>query len=219
MERTQYKKSSKTQDRILDVAEDLFSKQGFDATTTRQITAAAGVRTASVNYYFKTKRDLMIAVIDRRFDILRREREAMLANVDTHSGDQPTQIKAIVEAFVLPLAKLTKTDPVGWSNYNRIIAQLALNKELPHDTYAEKINKTAEKFIVGLKATSPNKSLNDVIEAYQFLLGAVLFAFTESDRFTQALNGNSQLAQAASNPKPLVNFISAGLVELFDPGQ
>lgn len=215
MRKTQYKKSSETQERILDVAEDLISKQGFDATTTRQITAAADVRNASVNYYFKTKRDLMIAVIDRRFDVLRREREAMLAKVDAQSGDQPAQIKAIVEAFVLPLATLTQAEPVGWSNYNRIMAQIALTDELPQDDYTDKVNKTAEKFIVSLKAASPNKSMSEVVAAYQFVLGAVLFAFTENDRFASALEDGSQLSKAAKNPQPLVTFISAGLVQLF----
>lgn len=215
MGKTQYKKSSLTQERILDVAESLFAKQGFDATTTRQITAAAGVRNASVNYYFETKRDLMVAVIDRRFDVLRREREAMLAKADSISDDPAAQIKTIVEAFVIPLADLTKTDPLGWSNYNRIMAQLALRNDWPQDDYTKKVNKIAEKFIEKLKVASPDTSLSDVIEAYRFLLGTVLFAFTENSRFSQAHIDASKLSQAAVNPQPLVIFISAGLVKLF----
>lgn len=215
MGKTQYKKSSQTQDRILDVAEDLFAKQGFDATTTRQITAAAGVRNASVNYYFETKRDLMVAVIDRRFDVLRRDREAMLAKVDCLSSDPPAQIKAIVEAFVIPLAELTRTEPRGWSNYNRIMAQLALRDEWPEDDYAEKVNKIAEKFIAKLMVASPASSLAELIEAYQFVLGTVLFAFAESDRFAHRRSDGAELSQAAENPQRLVTFVSAGLVAVF----
>ena len=68
MVKARYKKSSDTQCRILDAAEELFAQQGFEATTTRQITSLADVRNASINYYFATKRDLGVAVIDRRFD-------------------------------------------------------------------------------------------------------------------------------------------------------
>ena len=216
MGKTQYKKSNQTQERILDVAEDLFAKQGFDATTTRQITAAAGVRSASVNYYFETKRDLMVAVIDRRFDVLRHEREAMLAKVDSSSDNPAKQITAIVGAFVIPLANLTKTDPRGWSNYNRIMAQLALRNEWPQDDYAEKVNEIAEKFMFRLKSASPATPPNDIIEAYQFLLGTVLFAFTVNNRFAQDSNDCSGLSQAAHSPLPLVTYISAGLISLFE---
>lgn len=216
MGRTQYKKSSQTQDRILNVAEDLFAKQGFDATTTRQITAAAGVRNASVNYYFETKRDLLVAVIDRRFDVLRLEREAMLARVDNMSDDWRTRIQTIVEAFVFPLATLTKSDLVGWSNYNRIMAQIALRSEWPKDDYSVKVNKTAEEFVISLQTASPNASHDDAVGAYQFMLGAMLFAFAASDRFMRAHPNGSATYQTAVDPLPLVAFVTAGLIQLFD---
>ena len=219
MGKTQYKKSSQTQDRILDVAEDLFAKQGFDATTTRQITAAAGVRNASVNYYFETKRDLMVAVIDRRFDSLRLEREEMLDRVNDVSSDAPAKIKAIVEAFVLPLAKLTQDDPIGWGNYNRIMAQLAIRSEWPQDDYSTKVNEIAKKFMARFQEVNPQSSPADVITAYQFMLGAVLFTFTTNDRFQQAGRTVVDPAQIVIDPQPLVAFLAAGLGKLMDVSQ
>jgi TetR/AcrR family transcriptional regulator len=50
---------------ILDAAERLFARQGFDATTVKQIGTEAGVNAALIYYYFGDKRGLHQAVIGR----------------------------------------------------------------------------------------------------------------------------------------------------------
>ncbi len=63
-----------TREVILDTAESLFAQQGHDATSMRQITSAAGVNLASVNYHFGSKESLVQAVLKRRLAVLNRER-------------------------------------------------------------------------------------------------------------------------------------------------
>jgi len=50
---------------ILDAAERLFAKQGFDATSLTQVGAAAGVSRGTPGYFFRTKAELYQAVLDR----------------------------------------------------------------------------------------------------------------------------------------------------------
>lgn len=50
---------------ILDTAEALFSKNGFDATSTREIAETAGVNVAMISYYFGSKENLLFAIIER----------------------------------------------------------------------------------------------------------------------------------------------------------
>lgn len=74
--------SSENQDRegkILDVAEDLFANQGFAATSIRQIADQATVNPALVHYYFKNKKSLLSAVIERVFHPLAQS----IAQLDT----------------------------------------------------------------------------------------------------------------------------------------
>src|SRR5256885_12755889 len=66
-------KSSATQGRILDAAEALFMEHGFEATSLRQITAAANVNLAAVHYHFGSKEDLFEAVPHPRLDPLNQE--------------------------------------------------------------------------------------------------------------------------------------------------
>ena len=56
------------QSKLLDIAEELFAESGFAATSIRKIADAAGVNPALVHYYFGTKRDLLVTVMDRALE-------------------------------------------------------------------------------------------------------------------------------------------------------
>jgi AcrR family transcriptional regulator len=49
--------------RLLEIAGQKFAEKGFDATNVREITEAAGMNVASVNYHFRSKEDLYIAAV------------------------------------------------------------------------------------------------------------------------------------------------------------
>ncbi len=51
---------------ILTTAEDLFSTKGFDGTSVRDISEAAGVNVAMISYYFGSKEKLMEALFELR---------------------------------------------------------------------------------------------------------------------------------------------------------
>jgi AcrR family transcriptional regulator len=53
-------------DRILAAAERLFAERGFDRTSTARIAAAAAVPHGLIFYHFKTKMDLLLAVVRDR---------------------------------------------------------------------------------------------------------------------------------------------------------
>jgi AcrR family transcriptional regulator len=53
---------------ILEAAARLFAKQGFAATSTREIAARAGLRQASLFHYFPRKEAILGAVLDRAID-------------------------------------------------------------------------------------------------------------------------------------------------------
>ena len=52
-----------TKERILDVAIDLFAQRGFDAVAMREIAEAAGVRKATLYYYFTTKDEILVQIL------------------------------------------------------------------------------------------------------------------------------------------------------------
>jgi AcrR family transcriptional regulator len=53
-----------TKERILNVAIDLFAVKGFDAVSLREIAEAAGVRKATLYYYFTTKDEILEKILE-----------------------------------------------------------------------------------------------------------------------------------------------------------
>ena len=72
MEREEF--GSTTRARILDTAEELFSRNGIAATSLRALTRAAEVNLAAVHYHFGGKEALLDAVVARRAESVNRER-------------------------------------------------------------------------------------------------------------------------------------------------
>src|SRR5437868_14883768 len=82
--------SADTKTRILDAAEQLFTEHGFEATSLRQLTTAAGVNLATVNYHFGTKEELFQAVLTRRLDPMNQERIELLRSEERRVGKEMT---------------------------------------------------------------------------------------------------------------------------------
>lgn len=62
--------TSNVSDRILDVARDLFIKNGYAGTSVRDMATASGTNVAHVKYYFDSKYNLFEIIFDEAFDIL-----------------------------------------------------------------------------------------------------------------------------------------------------
>lgn len=110
-----------TPERLLDAAELLFAERGIDAVSVRAVNAAAGANVAAVHYHFGSKDALVDAVLRRRMDALGARRLAMLAALPAAG---PPEVRAVVEALVVPLAELA-TEPGGSGPaYVRVLATL-----------------------------------------------------------------------------------------------
>lgn len=56
--------SSETRERLLGVARQAFAHNGYDATTNKEIAAAAGITAGAIYHYYPSKVDLYMAVYD-----------------------------------------------------------------------------------------------------------------------------------------------------------
>lgn len=65
--------ASSTQARVVEAASHLFARRGYAATSIADIAQAAGLLKGNLAYYFKTKQDLLGAVLAARADALRAE--------------------------------------------------------------------------------------------------------------------------------------------------
>jgi|SRR5450432_57910 len=69
---------SSKQLQLLDSAELLFSRKGFDGTSVRDISESAGINTAMISYYFGSKEKLMEAIFERKSLYIREKVDLLL---------------------------------------------------------------------------------------------------------------------------------------------
>lgn len=99
-------RGSLSKDALLDAAERLIAERGFEVPL-RDIAVAAGQRNNSaVNYHFRSRQDLLDAVVNRRLLPMEVERERMLGELDEAEA---SDVHALMRVLVLPLLRLEST--------------------------------------------------------------------------------------------------------------
>lgn len=96
-------KDSGTRERIFREAERLFAERGFDRVSMRDLTLAAGVNLAAVNYHYGSKDGLLLAIFRRRAAELNRERAQLLQQV--LDGDGQPAVRAVLSALIAPATR------------------------------------------------------------------------------------------------------------------
>jgi AcrR family transcriptional regulator len=112
-----------TKEKILDTAEALFMEHGFEATSLRAITTAAGVNLAAVNYHFGSKEELFQTVLSRRLDPMNQERVDLLAELERSAAPMPSPCDRILTAMFIPALKLARNPQRGGTNFLRLLGR------------------------------------------------------------------------------------------------
>ena len=112
-----------TKEKILDTAEALFMEHGFEATSLRAITTAAGVNLAAVNYHFGSKEELFQTVLSRRLDPMNQERVDLLAELERSAAPDAVPCDRILTAMFIPALKLARNPQRGGTNFLRLLGR------------------------------------------------------------------------------------------------
>ena len=115
--------SGATKDRILDAAEALFVEHGFEATSLRALTTAAGVNLAAVNYHFGSKEELFQAVLTRRLDPMNQARLELLTRLEANAARRPVSCESILTALLIPALKLARDPQRGGKDFLRLLGR------------------------------------------------------------------------------------------------
>ena len=110
-----------TKARLLDAVVQIFAEQGFHATSMRAVTQLAGTSVSAANYHFGSKEELLRAALIQRAAPLNDLRLKSLAAAEAQTSPGPARVKAILEAFIVPLFEL-RTDPQHQEDSGRALA-------------------------------------------------------------------------------------------------
>ncbi len=208
-----------TKDKLMDAAERLFARRGFHGTSLRDITGAAGVDLALVNYHFGSKKQLLATVIERRGQVLNDERLERLAAARRQAAPGQPSIEAIVGAFLDPiLDRLAHAGP-GWHHYFSLLAWVNNSPEWGRALMGKTFNPAVREFIDAMMESLPDAPPEDIYWGYNFLTGALTLSLAETGRLDVLSNGLCRSDDVASLRARLGPYVSAGIRELAQRGQ
>lgn len=210
--KVRYKKSEDTRNRLLDTAESLFAERGFFGVSVRDITEAAGVRSAGINYHFSTKENLFIEVIDRRIEPLANARIALLETVEVEPGNAEVSVRRIVDAFAGPMLSFAQTGGTGWKNYCILVAHLAVQKHWGENSASTKYDVHAKLFLQALQETFPDCEAYRIHACFQFLLSTLLYAVCDNKRIDTLSGGMYQSEDIERLKAPFLDFVTGGIL-------
>jgi AcrR family transcriptional regulator len=200
-----------TKDKLMDAAEKLFARRGFHGASLRDITTAAGVDLALVNYHFGSKNELLAAVIERRGGILNEERLQRLAAVRSNASPNPPSTEAVVDAFFDPiLERLAHAGP-GWHNYFSLLAFVNNSPEWGRKLMGKTFDAVVRQFIQAVMDSLPGSAPEDIFWGYNFLTGALTLSLAETGRLDALSDGRCRSDDVAALKARLGPYVSAGL--------
>lgn len=203
-----------TKERILDAAEKLFARRGFHGASIRDITKAAGVDLALVNYHFGSKRNLLAEVLGRRAQVLNDERLHLLEEARRQAAPEPPSAEAVINAFTYPLNSRSARGGPGWKSYFALIAQINNSPEWGGPMMSQHFDEVVHVFIEALRAVMPQCPERELYWSYHFLSGALTLTFAETGRIDNLSGGLCRSSDLDAVHERLVPFCAAGFLAL-----
>jgi AcrR family transcriptional regulator len=196
---------------ILAAAEELFSTNGFNAVSVRDIAQAAGANPGSVTYHFKTKDGLLLEIYRRHCGPMNHRRAELLAAAK-RVRDLQDRLEAIVRAYVLPAFSFGSDLAGGGARFTRLRAVMsAEGNEVVRKIIAQTFDDTSHAFIDAIQESLPHIPRTEIVWRCHFLLGALYYSLVTPERVARLSRGEADGSDAASAIEQLVRSTVASL--------
>src|SRR5262249_21811920 len=176
---------------ILCAAEVLFSTDGFNAVSIRDIAHEAGANAGSVTYHFKSKDALLLEIYQRHCGPMNLRRSELLAAAK-RVRDLQDRLEAIVRAYVLPAFSSGSDLAGGGARFTRLRAVMsAEGNEVARRIIAQTFDDTSHAFIDAVCECLPSIPRNEIVWRSHFLLGALYYTLVTPDRVSRLSRGSA----------------------------
>ena len=209
--RTNEERRGESQERLLDAAESLFARHGFNGVSTKDIGQAADVDPSLLHYYFTSKAGLYVAVIGRRAGYVNAARREALEAYAGQAGDALT-VAGVVRAYVESTFELARKGDEGYLNYLTVIAQMNSTPAggvLGLETTP--FDEVVQLFVGLLRRASPGATDPDLYWFYHMLSGAITLSWARTGRIDELSSGQCRSTDFDAIADHMVSVFSHGL--------
>lgn len=198
-----------TKDRILDTAERLFARDGFEATSLRAITAEAEVNLAAVNYHFQSKDALVRAVIGRRMGPVNEKRIALLDACEAAAGNGPLPLESVLDAFIGPVLEISRTHA---KEFGPLMGRLYTEPgEFIRHVYKDHLEEVANRFLAAFQRALPDLPPADLMWRMHFAIGVMTHTMGAGRLLESLSHGLCNPADVEATLPRIKAFLLAGL--------
>jgi len=199
-----------TKTRILDAAERLFARDGFEATSLRAITAEARANLAAVNYHFQSKDALVQAVIGRRMGPVNERRLALLETYEAEAGGKPVPLEKTLDAFLRPVLEIVSGHA---KEFVPLIGRLYTEPGgFAERLYKEQFEQVAHRFLPALRRALPEVPDVELFWRLHFAIGAMAHTMAAGGMLRALSGGRCDPTQDAEGTlRRIKAFMLAGL--------
>lgn len=194
-----------TKQRILEAAETLFARHGFAGASLRQVTSAANVNLAAVNYHFGSKDKLIEEVFRRRLDELNQRRLAELADITPDSS-----LEDVLSSFIRPALELNHESEAGGSFVRVLARAYAEYDERLRRFLSENYGHVLRQFALVLGQRLPHLQKEELYWRIDIVAGALTYAMADFG-IIQRRQGVTEDEHRELAISHLIRFAAAGL--------
>jgi AcrR family transcriptional regulator len=198
-----------TKERILDVTERLVAERGFDGVSLRDITTAAKVNVAAVNYHFGGKGKLYAEVQSRYINPVNEERLRLLAQVVAEGAD----VRKILESFMRPLLTMVTRSKMSEQLFSKLMGRYIMD---PHSGLSDEMvllfKKMVHAYTQALSDAMPGMPVDLLLWRLHFSFGVMAHTLLYGDVLKKMTDGASGNPDFEVRLKRMVDFCYAGLL-------
>lgn len=196
---------------IMDVAEILFAEDGYKRVGLRQLTSAAGVNVAAVNYYFGGKLGLLEAVFRRRAEPINAERKARFARYRAAIGASRPDVEPILAAFIEPTLRAGHLGD-GGHTYRLLTGRMSTNPDPEvRKVLFEIFDEVGHEFAELLRAALPDLTEEDFYWRLACVIGSMQYVLADNGRIQVLAGPGFSMANVDQALQYLIPFLAAGL--------
>ena len=171
------KKSSERRSDIINAARQLFQTKEYDKATMQDVMDSLGIAKGTIYHYFKSKEELLEAVIH---DIVDKNIEKMQALIERSNGNSLQKIQLLVEAGNIAADQSSILNHLhrrgNEAMHTRLLAA-TLIKQAP--LYAKLIEQGCNEGI--FQTDTPRECAEFILSAVQFLTDMGIYPWTQED--------------------------------------
>lgn len=202
---------SSTRERLLEKAAELFAAQGFESVSLRDLTQAAGVNLAAVNYHFGSREKLIECLIERMMNPMNEERLAMLADARKVAGGAPVPVEKVLHAFLRPVISRVKSSAMSEQFFSKLMGRCLMDRanRLP-ESVMPLLERVVAEFGAALRECSPWLDGAQILWRMNFTIGALLNTLVHRELLERLGKGEVRADGADTMLEQLIEFSAAG---------